>query len=183
MPPAVPTLKTERLLLRPFELTDAASVQLLASAAEVAATTLELPHPYPEGAAEAWIATHVEAAMQGTGYTWAIVRSAGGVLLGAISLGIRAKHARGSLGYWLGLPYWNQGYMTEAARRVVTFGFEELRLHRIEASCFPRNVGSARVMQKAGLRYEGTLRGDVRKGDTFEDVAQYGLLRDDAVVW
>lgn len=175
--PAIPTLETERLRLRPFVRADAATVQLLAGAAEVAATTLNIPHPYPPGTAERWIATHPVIAAGGNGLNWAIERRADGALLGSISLGIVPAHRRAELGYWLGLPHWNQGYTSEAARRVVAFGFDTLGLHRLQATCFTRNRPSARVMEKAGLVYEGVLRGYVRKGDSFEDVAMYARLR------
>lgn len=173
----IPVFSTERLLLRPFAAADAARVQALAGAPEVAATALNIPHPYPDGAAESWIARHLAAADEGSGFTWAIVRRGDETLLGAITLGLTERHQRGSLGYWLGVPYWNQGYTTEAARRVTAFAILERGCYRVEAGCFPRNVASARVMEKAGLRYEGVLRGYLRKGDHFEDVATYALLR------
>ncbi len=179
MPGTIPTLTTERLVLRPFTSDDAPVVQTLANAATVAATTLNLPHPYPEGAAVAWIGTHATAAAEGKAYTWAIVRAEDATLLGAITLEVEPSHARGTLGYWLGVPYWNHGYTTEAARRVVAFGFVELTLHRIDAQCFARNRASARVMEKAGLRYEGMLRGYIRKGVTYEDVLMYAVLTED----
>lgn len=173
----LPTLETGRLILRPFTLADAPAVQALAGAAEVARTTLNIPHPYPDGAAEAWIGSHADNAAAGRSYVWAVVRRAGGVLMGSISLGVEARHRRAEMGYWLGLPYWNQGYMTEAARRILAFGFDELGLQRIQATCFPHNVASARVMEKAGLIYEGLLRRYVLKGDQFEDVLIYARLR------
>ncbi len=166
-------------MLRPFTTEDAPRVQALAGAAEVAATTLNLPHPYPDGAAAMWIGRHALAAADGQSYTWAIVHAADAALLGAVALTIEPRHARGGLGYWLGAPYWGQGYTTEAARRITVFGFVDLGLQRIEAHCFPRNRASARVMEKVGLRYEGLLRGYVRKGEVFEDVLMYGLVRTD----
>lgn len=174
---ALPTLETDRLVLRPFTLADAGRVHELAGAPAVAATTLNIPHPYPEGAAEDWIGTHAENAARGAGFTWAITRKADDLLIGAIGVGVNATHRRGELGYWLGVPYWNQGYTSEAARRVVAFGFAELELNRIAAAYLPRNPASGRVMQKAGMTYEGTLRQYVRKGETFEDVAMYAILR------
>lgn len=173
----IPTLTTKRVLLCPFAPTDAVRVQALAGAPEVAATALNIPHPYPDGAAGAWIARHAGDADEGIRLTWAIVRRSDEALLGAITLGLTARHERGSLGYWLGVPYWNQGYTTEAARRVTAFAFLDFGCYRIEAGCFPRNVASARVMEKTGLRYEGVLRGYLRKGDQYEDVAMYALLR------
>jgi RimJ/RimL family protein N-acetyltransferase len=176
MKPTIPTLETERLRLRPFALGDADAVRQLAGAAEVAASTLDIPHPYPQGAAEAWIIGHTAAAANGTAYNWALVRKADEGVLGAITLTVTTTQRRASLGYWLGMPFWNQGYTTEAARRVVAFGFVELGLHRVEAVCFPRNIASSRVMQKAGMTFEGVSRSCARNGDTFEDLAIYAIL-------
>jgi [ribosomal protein S5]-alanine N-acetyltransferase len=173
---SIPILETERLRLRPFTLDDAPDVRVLAGAPEVAATTLHIPHPYPAGAAEEWIGTHTEAAARGDGFAWAIERAEDRALLGGISLAVAAAHYRAEMGYWLGVPFWNQGSTTEAARRVVECGFKEFGLHRIQATCLPRNPASARVMQKAGMSYEGLLRGYVRKGDVFEDLAMYAVL-------
>jgi RimJ/RimL family protein N-acetyltransferase len=173
----IPELATERLLLRPFIPADAARVTEIMQAPEIAATTLNIPHPYPEDAAASWIASHPGAAETGEDFTWAICRREDGLLVGAIGLHIDARHRRGEIGYWLGVPFWNQGFTTEAARAVVEYGFTELDLHRIEAMCFPRNIGSARVLEKAGMTYEGTLRDYVQKDGVFEDAAMYAVVR------
>ncbi|MBK8004077.1 MAG: GNAT family N-acetyltransferase [Gemmatimonadetes bacterium] len=176
MPP-LPTLATPRLVLRPFHASDAAEVQRLAGDREVSATTLRLPHPYPDGLAEAWIATHAEDWRRGLAARFAITRD--GVLLGAIGLELTPEHDRGELGYWLGRAFWGQGYATEAARAVVRFGFELLHLHRIQAHHFVRNPASGRVLLKAGLRSEGVRRGAFVKEGLAEDVVVYARLSDD----
>ena len=176
----IPRLTTARLLLRPFLPADAPSVERLAGAAAVAATALGVPHPYPAGAAADWIATHAEAAAQGRAYTWAITGEAGGAVLGAITLWVAPRHARGALGYWLGVPHWGRGYMTAAARRVLAFGFGDRGLHRIEGQCLAHNTASARVLEKIGLRYEGRLRGYLRHRGRFEDLLTYARLATDA---
>ncbi len=177
---SIPVIQTSRLRLRPFAPDDAPRVRELAGAREVAATTLNIPHPYPEGAGEAWIGGHEAAAESGDAFAWAVTRGSDGALLGAISLGVNRRHARGGLGYWLGVPYWNQGYTTEAARAVMEHGFRTLGLNRVEIWALPRNVGSCRVAEKAGLAYEGTLHGYIRKDGVFEDIAVYGRIRADA---
>ena len=176
---AIPTLPAQDglLVLRPFTPADAPTVRLLAGAAEVAATTLHIPHPYPEGAAEAWIDGHAESAAAGRALTWAIERSADGVLLGAIGIHPVTAHNRAEIGYWLGVPYWGRGYMTAAARRVVAFGLQEMGLHRVQATCLPHNRASSRVMEKAGMTYEGLLRGYILKDGVYEDLAMYAVLR------
>jgi RimJ/RimL family protein N-acetyltransferase len=174
-----PSLQTERLLLRPFRLDDAPEVQRLAGDREVASTTLLIPHPYKDGMAEAWIATHEEQFAEGLQAVFAIVRKADQRLLGAIGLSIKSEHARAELGYWIGRPYWNQGYATEAAAAVVRYGFEALGLNRVFAQHMVRNPASGRVMQKIGMQHEGRLRQHVQKWDQFEDVEIYSLLRGD----
>jgi RimJ/RimL family protein N-acetyltransferase len=171
-----PTLRTERLVLRPFRLSDAATVQRLAGERALADTTVAIPHPYPDGAAEEWISTHAPEYAKGTQATYAITFAAGGELVGAISLLIFPAHARGELGYWVAVPHWNQGIATEAARAVVGFGFEHLKLHRIQAGYFVRNPASGRVMEKLRMRFEGIRRGALKKWDVFEDVAVCAIL-------
>ncbi|MEJ7900773.1 MAG: GNAT family N-acetyltransferase [Thermomicrobiales bacterium] len=173
---SIPGIETERLELRPFTIDDAPQVHRLLAPPDVARTTLNLPYPYPPGAAETWIATHAEQACVGDNLHWAIARKQDDVLMGAIRLGIAVRHARGSLGYWLGVPFWNQGYMSEAALAVTNHALGTLSLHRVEAMCFPRNTASSRVMEKAGLQFEGVLWGYFRKGEVFEDVAIYARV-------
>jgi hypothetical protein len=79
----LPRLSTERLLLRPFSLSDASVVQRLAGDRSIADTTLNIPHPYEDGAAEAWISTHQEVFDQGKGLTLAITTKADGALTGS----------------------------------------------------------------------------------------------------
>ena len=172
-----PTLETERLILRPFRLTDAADVQRLAGDRAIAETTATIPHPYPDGAAEAWIAAHPDRFASGDSVTFALTRRDDGALLGAIGLEINAQMQRAELGYWVGKPYWNQGYCTEAARAVLRYAFEARGLRRVFAQHYGRNPASGRVMQKAGMQPEGTLRQHTLKWGTIDDVLVYGVVR------
>ncbi len=175
----IPELETERLLLRPFVPADALRVQELCANPAIADTTLHIPYPYPAGLALEWISRHLANWEEGRSVTFAIVRRADSLLLGAISLGFDPANESAEMGYWLGEPYWNHGYATEAARAVVEFGFTELRLNRIMARHFARNPASGRVMEKAGMKYEGCLRQQQKKGDRFEDVRIYGIIKSD----
>jgi ribosomal-protein-alanine N-acetyltransferase len=174
-----PTLQTERLRLRPFALPDAPAVKLLAGARDLAATTLNVPHPYEDGMAEAWIQRHAPAYEADEVATFAITLNTSGALVGAIGLTINRLHARAELGYWVGVRFWNQGYATEAAREVLRFGFEDLELNRIFAQHMVRNPASGRVMQKCGMRHEGRLKQHSKKWGTFEDVDLYGVLAEE----
>jgi RimJ/RimL family protein N-acetyltransferase len=172
-----PTLFTRRLLLRAFDLNDAPNVQILASAHEVADTSLNIAHPYRGGMAEAWILTHRSLFRSGVLVNYAITLESTGNLIGAIGLRIQPAHNRAELGYWIGVPHWNQGYCTEAASAVVAYAFEELGLHRVHAAHLRRNTASGRVLQKIGMTYEGSLREHARKWDRYEDIEKYGMLR------
>lgn len=171
-----PALLTPRLLLRPFTAADAPAVQRLAGEAVVAEMTLNIPHPYEDGMAEAWIATHRAAWEAGTAVTFAITTLTG-ELRGTVSLQITPAHRRGELGYWIGQPYWGEGLATEAVIAVLRFAFDDLALNRVQASHLPRNPASGRVMEKAGMHREGLHRERYLKGAQFEDVVEYAILR------
>jgi len=171
-----PTLTTARLVLRPFILSDAPAVQRLASDREIAANTLLIPHPYPEGAAEEWIRGHGEVS---DNQIFAIAPNSGGEVMGAIGMHVEHFHRRAEIGYWLGVPYWGNGYVTEAARAVVGYAFDTLGVNRVFAVHFTRNPASGRVLQKIGMLREGTMRQHVRKWDESIDVDYYGIVRED----
>ena len=177
--PARPTLETPRLILRPFALGDAPDVQRLAGAWEVASTTLNIPHPYEDGVAEAWVATHQARFDAGEMVTLAVTLREGGALIGGIGLRFDAPHERAEMGYWIAVPHWNQGYCTEAARAMLHYGFEERGMHRIGATHLARNPASGRVMHKIGMTREGCLRHFVKKWGQFEDLVWCGLLREE----
>lgn len=173
----LPTIDTARLVLRPYTLADAARVQQMCNDWEIAKTTLALPHPYPDGAAEQWIATHAESFEKGTLLSLAITLKPVGTVVGTVSLSIRDVHSRGELGYMIAREHWNRGYCTEAARALIDYGFDKLDLNRIQAIHFTNNSASGRVMQKAGMTKEGILRRYVRNRGEFVDVVMYSILR------
>ncbi|MCB9453868.1 MAG: GNAT family N-acetyltransferase [Anaerolineaceae bacterium] len=169
-------LYTERLILRQPELSDLPVIQRLVGEREIARMTLSIPHPYPEGAAEAWITHAHEQIADGLLASFGIVRREDGVYMGTVGLRLDPEHHAAEIGYWVGKPYWNQGYTSEAARRVIQYGFEERGLHRIAASYFTHNPASARVMQKLGMQFEGILRQHVVKWGEFTDLGYYSIL-------
>lgn len=176
-----PNIKTERLILRPFELNDASTVQQLVGDPTIADTTLNIPHPYQDGMAEGWIAAHQPQFETGTSVVFAITLRTTGALIGSIGLGIERRHDRAELGYWIGVPYWGKGYCTEAGYALFTYAFNELLLNRILACHFTRNPASGKVMQKLGMIQEGIARKSVKKGEQYEDIVSYGILREDWV--
>ncbi len=171
-----PELKTERLILRGFQDSDAPAIQELAGVYEVAEMTLNIPHPYLDGMAETWIATHQEDFEAGGGVVFAMIDQKSELLMGAAGLIVTHRFNRAELGYWVGKPYWGHGYATEASEALLKYGFEMMQLNKIHASHMTRNPTSGRVMEKIGMEQEGILKQHALKWDEYVDLAVYGIL-------
>ncbi|AOY00598.1 GNAT family N-acetyltransferase [Jeongeupia sp. USM3] len=144
-----PQLDTPRLSLGAFNPEDASRVQSLAGMFEVADTTASIPHPYPDGAAAAWIAQHPTFWRAGLALPLAIRRRDDGLLLGAI--GLQSLDSVPELGFWLGLPFWGRGYATEAALALCDFAFASLPINQLVGRHLERNPASGRVQRKLGM--------------------------------
>jgi RimJ/RimL family protein N-acetyltransferase len=100
-----------------------------------------------------------------------------GRLCGGVGLHPETPHHHAELGYWIGVPYWGNGYATEAAKAVVRYGFEHLKLNRIFAHHFKHNPASGKVLRKIGMKHEGCMRQHVLKWGQFVDLELYSILR------
>jgi RimJ/RimL family protein N-acetyltransferase len=163
------------VLLRLFTPADAPLIQLVAADAEVAETTASIPHPYPEGAAAAWIATHDAERQRGAQYTYAIATADGATLVGAIALRpIGNEHE--NIGYWIGRAYWGRGYATAATMAITALAFGYLDCEALAASHLQRNPASARVLEKCGYT---VLRAGMREHrGRVEPFCVRGITRD-----
>jgi [ribosomal protein S5]-alanine N-acetyltransferase len=123
-----------------------------------------------------WINGHDDASPN---QIFAVTLRDAGEAMGAIGLHMEPRHERAEIGYWLGVPYWGNGYITEAARAVVGYAFDSCGVNRVFAYHFTRNPASGRVLQKIGMRREGTMRQHLVKWDEPVDVDCYGILRQD----
>jgi [ribosomal protein S5]-alanine N-acetyltransferase len=170
-----PTLRSPRLLLRPYVLADAPAVQRLAGDRRVAEPTAAIPHPYPDGAAESWISTHPGMFSTRKGASFAIIVESSTELVGTVSLlDLAAAHARAEVGYWVGVQHWGRGYCTEALGMLVRFAEDHFSLTRLVGRCIATNIASARVMEKVGFSLEGRQLQHVRRNDRFEDMLLFG---------
>jgi RimJ/RimL family protein N-acetyltransferase len=139
------------VVLRALDVLDAPRVAQLAGEREIAEPTGVIPHPYPDGAAAAWIAEQARARAAGREYTYAVASVDQPSLVGAISLRpIAIEHE--NLGFWIGRPYWGRGYATAAARAVIALAFGLLDVEALNASHLVRNPASGRVMEKCGMQ-------------------------------
>lgn len=174
---AIPMLETCRLLLRPLRIEDAQDMLEYARDSEIAGLGLWPPlRTIEECVAD--LAEAIESCARGETWAWALEHKASRRMIGRCDLlHYSPRNARAELGYAMNRRYWGHGYMTEAAEAVVAFGFEYLRLHRIEAICLPENAASLRVLEKLGMRREGTKREATFVRGVFDDLHMYALLR------
>jgi RimJ/RimL family protein N-acetyltransferase len=170
-----PILQTERLILRPYQLSDAPALQSRAGSLAIARMLARMPHPYPAGEAERWISTHDDRRAEGTGYPFAIEKD--GDLVGTIAVE-RGDCGAFELGYWLTEPAWGQGLASEAVRGILAFAFDELGLAYVRALYTADNRASARVLTKAGFLSTGRSRTfhPVRQAEV--EMVHVVLLRD-----
>ena len=114
-------------------------------------------------------------------YAFLIFRTSDGAMVGGLTLAnIRRGVAQaGSIGYWTGRPFANQGYMTAAVRALIPFCFGSLRLHRLEAACIPINKPSIALLEKTGFQREGYARGYLCINGAWQDHLLYARLKDD----
>ena len=169
----LPTLRTRRLLLEPFRQDDIPQLIPLIGAREVAATTRRIPYPYTPEDAERFLAE----AGQAREINLAIRLLAGMELIGGGILRPDFDQQNAEVGYWIGVPHWRRGYATEAARALVQYGFETLKLHRVFAFHTANNPASGKVLRNVGLKHEGTMRDHQLKWGQFLDIQLYGMLR------
>jgi RimJ/RimL family protein N-acetyltransferase len=171
-----PPLLTERLILRSLTLEDAADVQRLAGERDIASMLPNMPHPYEDGMAEEWMHFCSERYDKDEALNFAITLRTDKHFIGGIGLKLDRENERGEIGYWVGKPYWNHGYMTEAVKAVVAYSFKVLKMNRIHAKYFTRNVASKRVMEKIGMRYANFFPQDIENG-YLEDTVEYSILK------
>ena len=166
-------LKTERLLLRPFSLSDVDDVLEYASDPEWAAFRLR---PYDRGAAERMVARALLTPWDKEAEFAAVLDSR---VIGRFSLTVDHKHQTAELGYEIARDVWGRGIAAEASTAICDWGFREYGLARIDAWADPRNRRSVRVMGKLGMIYEGRHRSyEVGRGRRVDGVS-YAVLRDE----
>jgi [ribosomal protein S5]-alanine N-acetyltransferase len=173
----LPAIETERLLLRKVTLDDAVDIFEYATDPEVPKYMPWEPHQsiketydYLERVMKLYREYHPG--------PWAIVHKRDAKMIGTCSYGSWAREDHcAEVGYVLNRHYWGQGYMAEAVRALVGFGFRELGLNRIQARCDVPNIGSARVMEKVGMRFEGVLRQQLFEKGSYRDIKIYSILK------
>jgi RimJ/RimL family protein N-acetyltransferase len=149
------TLETPRLFLRWPKAGDAATIAELAGDRRVAEMTARIPHPYPPALATSFIIETRNGNAEGSRLSLAIAhRQAPCKLIGMISIEADCD-GNAEIGYWLGVPHWGEGFMTEAAQAIIDAAFLYADLKSVQASVRVTNSGSRRVLEHCGFQYEG----------------------------
>ena len=172
-------IETDRLILRRYKIEDAdAMYKNWASDSEVTKFLTWQPHSSVEvsrGIIENWLKEYSDKKY----YQWAIVlKDNGNEPIGDISVvHMNEDISMVHIGYCLGRAWWRRGIMSEALKAVTDFMFDTVEVNRVEARHDPRNPNSGKVMQKCGMKYEGTLRSADRNNQGICDACYYALLR------
>jgi [ribosomal protein S5]-alanine N-acetyltransferase len=175
----LPVLETGRLRLRKLALADAADVFAYAADPEVARFVTWGAHDSIQDSI-AFLNMVKQKYGNGQIAEWGIAEKSTGRIIGTCGFTwVRPEHGKGEIGYALAQTHWRKGLMTEAVDAVIQYGFDTLNLNRIEARCKVDNKGSERVMQKCGMKCEGTFRQTMVVKGEYIDLKMYAILRDE----
>ncbi|MCM3576361.1 GNAT family N-acetyltransferase [Mesobacillus subterraneus] len=179
----LPTLSTERLLLRKFNESDAGDMFEYASEPDVSKFVPWETHRTIEDTNEFlnYILTQYKEAKIAP---WAIELKQANKVIGTIDFVAWSPiHSRAEIGFILSKGHWGNGIILEAAAKVIQFGFENMKLNRIEAPCMIENIQSQRVLQKLGMRLEGISREKFFIKGKYRDMALYSILKSEYIRW
>ncbi|MBN2052384.1 GNAT family N-acetyltransferase [Candidatus Woesearchaeota archaeon] len=177
-------LTTNRLVIRDYEKRDIPSLIENINNLEVSKNLLLVPHPYTLKDAQWWI-NHCAEEMKKkprTTYDFALELKSEKKLVGGIALNkVDDFNGTAEIGYWLGQSYWRKGFVSEAVKEIVNFGFEKLKLRRIDVCAWTKNIASNELIKKTGFVYEGMRRQAARSKATgsIHDLYIYGLLKEE----
>lgn len=163
--------------IRKWELSDAADLAMAISNKNIQDNLRDgLPYPYTEKDGADFISAMLSADENGT---FAFAITVDDKVVGSIGVFRQGNIHRltAELGYYIAEEYWGKGIMTEAVRQICQYVFEKSDIIRIYAEPFAYNVASCRVLEKAGFRYEGTLRNNAVKNGKVIDMKMYSLLK------
>ncbi|MEI6578252.1 MAG: GNAT family protein [Eubacteriales bacterium] len=172
------TLETERLILRGWQKGDFEAAHAYGSVADN--VTYMGWGPNTEEDTRNFIKRSIKNNKKNlVDYAYAVILKESGKLIGGCDISISKNQSEGSLGWILHKDYWKQGLGTELAKELLRFGFEELKLHRICATCDSVNYGSYRVTERNGMRKEGNFIQSRKNKNEWCDEFLYAILEDE----
>ncbi|MBU9719851.1 MULTISPECIES: GNAT family N-acetyltransferase [Bacillaceae] len=175
----LPSLETDRLVLRKITLNDVDDMYSYSSSNDVSRYVTWDTHDSIKDT-KAFVKFAKNQYENKKIAPWGIILKENDKFIGTIDfVWWKPVHKTAEIGYVLSQEYWGQGLMPEAAREIIKFGFEKMDLVRIQAKCFVENVPSQRVMEKVGMTYEGTLRKSMLVKGEHRDLKTYSILREE----
>lgn len=175
-------LETERLYLKPYDLSYADAVYDVVKQKEIADTMIMIPHPYPRESVEQWITYLQDSFISGTAYEFAVFLKENGRYIGNCGfVSVSHPHQRAEVGYFIDRDYWGRGYATEACAEMLAYGFRYHQFNRISGRCMTRNTASRTVMEKCGMAFEGRHEQEFLKNGVYEYIDYFAILAEQYV--
>jgi len=177
----IPNIETERLILRELSLDDVDDIFGYASIPEVSTFLLWYPHKSKQDSID-FINFSKDMFAKDISIIWGIELKEEKKLIGIFDLRtMQLINNCAEIGYVISNQYWNKGYISEAIKVIIKFCFKDLNLNRVEAHCDQDNIGSAHVMEKAGMKFEGTLREKLFVKEKYRSMKLYSILKSEYV--
>ncbi|WP_057912899.1 GNAT family N-acetyltransferase [Peribacillus muralis] len=174
---ALPAIESKRLVMRKITMEDAEDMFAYTSIPEVSRFVTWEAHRSLSDTKD-FIQQVMQSYEDQKIAPWGIQHKESGKLIGTIDyVTWQVNHNSAEIGYVLAPEYWGKGLITEAVREILTFGFEHMNLVRIQARCFVDNLGSERVMQKAGMSFEGIVRKGMFVKGKHVDLKTYSIIK------
>jgi ribosomal-protein-alanine N-acetyltransferase len=169
-------IRTGHFTIRPYRPGDLPSLVRHINDKEIVRYMLSVPHPYTEKHGKAWIRMTRNAARRKNRTSIDCAIEIDGEVVGGFGI-FKIDDHKAEIGYWLGRRYWGKGIMTRVVKEITKYGFNELGLRRIYATTMIPNKASIRVLEKAGFKYEATMRKYAKKANKFIDANLYARVR------
>jgi len=173
----IPILYTKSLILKKMTLKDAEDLFEYASDPEVTKYVTWAPHKSIDDSID-FLKSVLRRYENNEVSEWGIVYKENNKFIGTCGYVLWVPvHSLAEIAYALSGEYWGKGLMTEAVKEVIKYGFEKMNLNRIYARCFVENIGSQKVLEKVGMKFEGILREQMFIKSKFSDMKIYSILR------
>ncbi len=171
---------TQRLIIREYVKDDIRDFLRVIRQPEIYPTTYGIPRDYSLLRAKWWMRVIKQNRREGSAFEYAVILRDSGEYIGNVGLiNIDSNHAHCDISYYIDSSKTSCGYATEASMAMLDYGFYDLGFHKINGVCMSINAASRRVMEKLGMKYEGTLRQDLYKDGIFYDLDRLSILKDE----
>lgn len=172
--------ETPRLIIRPYKHNDAKAVHSVMNNYNIFKTTYGIPYPCDIPYVKKWVKFVIENLSNRKSFEYAVIEKSSGKYIGNVGLiNVDTNSKRCDISYFIDYNMCNNGYATEASMKIVEFAFLGLNMYRVGGMCMAVNGSSARVMEKLGMKHEGTFRKYFYKENSWVDAKNYSILKEE----